>query len=956
MCKKLCFLILSVLMLSLACTSYGEVVIGNFEQQMDRWTSCTWSPPGNPTFDYGTTGVTLGSYSLKAVQPTDGFNWFLINTNVSGNDFRANNIISIDITRLANEWTRGTGDHGCNLDLRFQDTSNYNLVGLGNSGDWDSNDLNANDTMTATWDYTVYKDQPDVLSPDATSVQIVIATNTNGYTGNGTWYIDNIKLLASRHEQPRNGAWGMELNPTLKWDEASPSDTFDVYVGTDFNNVNDADRTDQTGLLFYSENQDPNNYPLSGTTNGTTYYWRIDDVVDGTPVKGTVWHFTSFLPGAKTTVIGDWEQQMDGWVAANPDDANMVLGYSTAGATLNNYSLTVEAPIEWYETVQIPINETGFTHQLMANNRFSLDVTWDTTMFGGDIESIVIDGDGIGGLQLAPISETIIGSAGGLDTTTFTWDYSAVDFSLLPAEPENLTLSIATMADDRGLYHFDNARLYSSKVASLPMPGDNEAEAQREPTLSWSPGEGAGTHDVYFGTDYDKVNDASKADHPDLLFYGEDRDYDANNIDITGELGYPLSFGTTYYWRIDEVNETVWKGTVWSFTVGWYLVMDDFEDYNDYELNRIFDVWSDYAVNNTGMTVGYLDPPFAEKSIVHGGSQAMYMTYDNDGTVNEDTNFEQSGTLLYSEAERQWADPQDWTANEAESLTLWFRGYREPVGSFAEGPPITMTAAGMDIWDTADEFHFAYKQLSGLGSITAKILSVSNTDPWAKAGVMIRQSLEPSSPHASVVITPESGVSFQRRAAVSAVSEQTQQTDITAPQWVRLIRAGNSFIGQYSANGATWTTLGTVNMPMLSEVYAGLCLTGHNVNATCTAELSNVAISGTVTGGWQSQDIGIESNIAEPMYVVLADSAGNSIVVTHPDPGVSATPSWTEWNIPFADFTNVNMQAVKRMVIGVGDQSNTLQPGGAGTMFIDDIRLYLPTPEPEQEPDEGGDG
>jgi len=52
----------------------------------------------------------------------------------------------------------------------------------------------------------------------------------------------------------------------------------------------------------------------------------------------------------------------------------------------------------------------------------------------------------------------------------------------------------------------------------------------------------------------------------------------------------------------------------------------------------------------------------------------------------------------------------------------------------------------------------------------------------------------------------------------------------------------------------------------------------------------------------------------------------------------------------------VNMQAVKRMVIGVGDQSNTLQPGGAGTMFIDDIRLYLPTPEPEQEPDEGGDG
>jgi len=944
MCKKLCFLILSVLMLSLTSTSYGEVVIGNFEQQMDGWAACTWGPPGNPTFSYSTNEVTLDSYSLKAVQPTDGFNWFLINTNVNGDAFRANNIISIDVTRLANEWTRGTGDHWCWLDLRVQDNNRYQLTGLGNGGDWDSNDLNANDTMTVTWDYTLFKNQ---MPAAATGVEIVIATNNGGYTGNGTWYIDNIQLLTSRNEQPRSGAWGVELNPTLKWDEASPSDTFDVYVGTDFNDVNDADRVSQAGLLFYSENQDPNSYPLSGTTNGTTYYWRIDDVIGGTPVKGTVWHFTTFLLGAKSTVIGNWEQQMDGWVAVNPDDANMVLGYSTAGATLNNYSLTVEAPIEWYETVLIPINETGFTHQFMANNRFSLDVTWNTISFGGDIESIVIDGDGIGRLQLAPMSETIIGSAGSLDTTTFTWDYSAIDFSLLPAEPETLTLSIATMADVRGLYYFDNARLYNSKVASHPMPGDNTAEAQREPTLSWRPGEGADTHDVYFGTDYDKVNDASKADHPGLLFYDEDLAYDANNIDITDDLGYPLSFGTTYYWRVDEVNEVVWKGAVWSFTVGWYLVVDDFEDYNDVS-NRIYDTWSDYFVNNTGMTVGHFDPPFAEKSIVHSGSQAMYMTYDNDGTVNEDTDYEQSGTLLYSETERQWTDPQDWTRESAESLTIWFKGLREPVGSFTEGPPITMTAGGADIWDMADEFHFVYKQISGIGSIAAKVVSVSNTDPWAKAGVMIRQSLEPGSSHASMVVTPENGVSFQRRTAVNAVSEQTQQADITAPQWVKLTRSGNTFTGEYSADGKNWQAVDSITMPLLTDVYIGLCLTSHNVDETCTAEFSDINISGTVTGDWQSQDIGIKSNIPEPMYVILEDNTGNSAVVTHPDPAASATVSWTDWNIPFADLIGLNMQAIKSLVIGVGDRANT-QPGGAGTLYIDDIRLYRPAllePEP----------
>ena len=66
-------------------------------------------------------------------------------------------------------------------------------------------------------------------------------------------------------------------------------------------------------------------------------------------------------------------------------------------------------------------------------------------------------------------------------------------------------------------------------------------------------------------------------------------------------------------------------------------------------------------VNNTGMTVGHFDPPFAERSIVHSGRQAMYMHYDNDGTVNEGTAYQKTGTLLYSEAERQWADAQDWT-------------------------------------------------------------------------------------------------------------------------------------------------------------------------------------------------------------------------------------------------------------------------------------------------------
>ena len=95
-----------------------------------------------------------------------------------------------------------------------------------------------------------------------------------------------------------------------------------------------------------------------------------------------------------------------------------------------------------------------------------------------------------------------------------------------------------------------------------------------------------------------------------------------------------------------------------------------------------------------------------------------------------------------------------------------------------------------------------------------------------------------------------------------------------------------------------------------------------------------------------SHNIGIESNVPDGLYVVLQDSAGNSAVIKHPDPAATTIGSWTEWDIPLIDFssatgTGVNLQAIKSMVIGVGDRTNP-QRGGAGTLYIDDIGLRLP--------------
>jgi len=244
--------------------------------------------------------------------------------------------------------------------------------------------------------------------------------------------------------------------------------------------------------------------------------------------------------------------------------------------------------------------------------------------------------------------------------------------------------------------------------------------------------------------------------------------------------------------------------------------------------------------------------------------------------------------------------------------------------------------------------------LSGAGTISAQVLSVQNTDPWAKAGVMIRETLDPGSKFAAVYITPANGCRFQGRltpgsSATSDTSVVTpQQTAITAPYWVKLERdASGNFNGYYSSNGVTWQAMSwnpqRISMP--PNVYIGLALTSHNVNAVCEAGFSNVKTTGTVTPMiWTHEAIGATmlSNDPEPMYVALNGNA----VVYHDNPNAALIDTWTEWNIDLQAFADqgVNLANVNTIAIGFGDKKNP-RAGGSGTAYFDDIRLYRP-PEP----------
>jgi hypothetical protein len=140
-------------------------------------------------------------------------------------------------------------------------------------------------------------------------------------------------------------------------------------------------------------------------------------------------------------------------------------------------------------------------------------------------------------------------------------------------------------------------------------------------------------------------------------------------VDTVAESSYPLgsldlTYGNSYFWKINEVNETAaipsWEGDIWSFSTQEFAVVEDFESYDD-EDNRIYDTWLDGWINETGSTVGHLDAPFAERTIVNGGKQSMPLAYDNEAAP------------FYSEAELDLAGA-NWTVGEADTLRLYVQG------------------------------------------------------------------------------------------------------------------------------------------------------------------------------------------------------------------------------------------------------------------------------------------
>jgi len=209
---------------------------------------------------------------------------------------------------------------------------------------------------------------------------------------------------------------------------------------------------------------------------------------------------------------------------------------------------------------------------------------------------------------------------------------------------------------------FDIVETYKGDVWSFttegavgnPSPAKGAVDVTQTPTLTWVSGVFADTHEVYFG-----------ADEASLELKG------SGNLSSESYEPGQLEWNTTYYWRVDEANnanaDSPWTGPLWSFTTANFLVVDDFESYNDLDegepgSNRIYLAWIDGFDNpaTNGSIVGYANAPFVEQTIIHSGNQSMPMAYDN--------------AVGKSEATLTLTSNRDWTVNGVNTLTIWFRG------------------------------------------------------------------------------------------------------------------------------------------------------------------------------------------------------------------------------------------------------------------------------------------
>ncbi len=457
--------------------------------------------------------------------------------------------------------------------------------------------------------------------------------------------------IQAQEPSPADGATDVRRDVALSWTSGETAKTHDVYFGTIFDDVNDASRTDPRNVLV-SQGQDANMYDPDGLLEfGQIYYWRIDEVaVDGTAYKGDIWSFTVEPLAYPVSPIAA--------AASSSNNADTGPEKTIDGSGLNEHDQhSIDATDMWLSNIAGPapawiryeFDRVYKLHEMWVWNSNQLV----ETAFGLGARDVTIEYS-VDGVGWTILDDVVFNQATGVDTYTAN---TAVDPKGVGAKAIKLTIN----SNWGGLlpqYSLSEVRIFSIPTyAREPNPHSGATGVDPFVVLGWRAGREAASHDVYVGANPNALGLAGPVTR--------------SSFD-TASLA--LALGQSYYWRIDEVNDaetlTTWQGDLWSFSTKEFLVVDDFESYNDLnpddpESNRIFLTWIGGDVDPAnGSQVGNDTFPFAELTIVHGGDQSMPLFYDNSSASLSEVTVNTSDLAI----------GPDWTKGAPETLVLWFYG------------------------------------------------------------------------------------------------------------------------------------------------------------------------------------------------------------------------------------------------------------------------------------------
>jgi len=263
-----------------------------------------------------------------------------------------------------------------------------------------------------------------------------------------------------------------------------------------------------------------------------------------------------------------------------------------------------------------------------------------------------------------------------------------------------------------------------------------------------------------------------------------------------------------------------------------------------------------------------------------------------------------------------------------------------PGTATADEGTVTASGGGADIWGTDDAFHYVYRPASTEAEIVARVTSLQNTSPFAKAGVMFRTSLASDSPHVLLDVKPDGGIELMTRTSGGGTTTFIAGTVQPLPVWLRLQRSGSHVAASISSDGAVWTPVGGLDLTTLGAGYVGVAVTSHEIGTLNTAVFDNVGVqvSQPLPVPWVSGNIGATGLNGGATYIdgaFIVTGAGADIWGTADAFNFVHQPSSSPMlSARIVSLTNTNAFAKAGLMIRQGLQPEApfvmidLKPGG----------------------------